>query len=119
VLVADKEAQASSPLTQHQQQVPGLLVTQPPLGLAVTSARCTQRVSSSMKNSTYSRHSKTVSTVKTSQATIPAAWWRRNARQVVAVRRGAGSSPWRRSVARIAVAEKRTPSRWSSPLIRW
>ena len=36
---------------------------------------------------------KTVSTVEKSQATIPAACWRRNARHVVAVGRGAGSSP--------------------------
>ena len=34
-------------------------------------------------------------------------------------RRGAGSSPWRRSVVRIAVAETRTPSCSSSPLMRW
>jgi hypothetical protein len=34
-------------------------------------------------------------------------------------RRGAGSGPWRRSVVRIAVAEIRTPSRSSSPLMRW
>jgi hypothetical protein len=60
-----------------------------------------------------------VSAVKKSHATIPAACRRRNARQVLAIRRGAGSSPWRRSVVRIAVAETRTPSRWSSPLIRW
>jgi hypothetical protein len=44
-----------------------------------------------------------VSTVKKSQATIPACW-RRNARHVVVVRRGAGSNPGRRSVVRIAVA---------------
>src|SRR5215213_4889252 len=60
-----------------------------------------------------------VSTVKKSQATIPAACWRRNARQVVVVGRGAGSSPWRRSVVRIVVAETETPRCWSSPLIRW
>jgi hypothetical protein len=71
-----------------------------------------------MKNSTYSRLSHTVSTVKKSQATIRAACWRRNARQVVVARRGAGSSPWRRNVARIAVAETRTPRPNSSPLIR-
>jgi len=46
-----------------------------------------------------------VSTVKKSQATIPAAWRRRNAGQVVLARRGAGSSPWRLRVVRIAVAE--------------
>ena len=60
-------------------------VTQAPFGWAVTPARWTRRVSSSMKNSTYSRRSEMVSTVKKSQATIPAACWRRNARQVVVV----------------------------------
>jgi hypothetical protein len=72
-----------------------------------------------MKNSTYSRRSQTVSAVKKSHATIPAACRRRNPRQVVAIRRGAGSSPWQRSVVRMAVAETRMPSRWSSPSIRW
>jgi hypothetical protein len=49
-------------------------VTQLPLGLAVTPASCTQRVSSSMKHSTYSRLSQTVSTERRkSHATIPAA----------------------------------------------
>jgi hypothetical protein len=72
-----------------------------------------------MKNSTYSRRSQTVSTVKKSQATIPAASWRRNALQDLAARRGAGFSPWRRSVVRITVAERRTPSWSSSPWMRW
>ena len=58
-----------------------------------------------MKNNTYRRRSKTVSTVKKSHATIPAAWRRRNPRQVVLAHLGAGSSPWRRMVVRIAVAE--------------
>jgi hypothetical protein len=104
---------------QHQQQLRACWVTQSPLGLAVTPAKWTRRVSSSMKNSTYSRLSQTVSTVKQVAATIPAACWRRNARQVVAARRGAGSSRWRRRVVRIAVADTCTPSRISSPLIRW
>jgi hypothetical protein len=39
-------------------------VTQALLGVAVTPATCTRRVSSSMKNNTYSRRSQTVSTVK-------------------------------------------------------
>jgi len=39
-------------------------VTQAALGLRVTPARWTRRVSGSMKNSTYSRHSETVLTVK-------------------------------------------------------
>jgi hypothetical protein len=41
--------------------------------------------------------------------TIPVACWRRNARQVVAIGRGAGSSPRRRRVVRIAAAETCTP----------
>jgi hypothetical protein len=44
-------------------------------------------------NSTYSRRSQTVSTVKKSHATIPAACWQRNARQVVAARRSARVEP--------------------------
>jgi hypothetical protein len=66
-------------------------------------------VSSSIKNSTYNRCTQMVSTVKKSQATIPAACRRRNVCQVVVARRGAGFSPWRRSVVRIAVDETRTP----------
>jgi hypothetical protein len=54
-----------------------------------------------------------------SQATIPAACWRRNAFQVVAARRGAGSRPWRRRVVRITVAETGTPRWSSSPWMRW
>jgi hypothetical protein len=61
-----------------------------------------------MKHSTYSRR-QMVSTVKKSQATILAACWRRNARQVVVVRRGAGSSPCRPSVVRMVVAETLMP----------
>jgi hypothetical protein len=57
--------------------------------------------------------------LKKSQARMPAACWRRNARQVVVVGRGVGFSPWRRSVVRIAVAETRMPSRSGSPLMRW
>jgi hypothetical protein len=52
--------------------------TQAPSGLAVTPPKCTCRVSSSIKTSTYSRRSQMVSTVKKSQATMPAAcsrWW--------------------------------------------
>jgi hypothetical protein len=37
----------------------------------------------------------------------------------VAVRRGAGSRPWRRRVVRIVVAETRTPNRSGSPWMRW
>jgi hypothetical protein len=93
VPVAQHKAEPPSLLLQHQQQVAACWATQPPLGLAATSPRWTRRVSSSRKNSTYSRRTQTVSTVKKSQAMIPAACCRSNVRQVVAVRRGAGWSP--------------------------
>jgi hypothetical protein len=48
-----------------------------------------------------------LSTVKKLQATIPAACSRRNAHQVLIARRGAGSSPWRRSVLDVG---RSTPS---------
>jgi hypothetical protein len=82
VAVAQHEAQLSASFAEHQQQVAGLLGDPQTVGGAVTPARWTRRVASSMKNSTYSRRSHTVSTVKKSQATIPAACWRRNALQV-------------------------------------
>jgi hypothetical protein len=51
-----------------------------------------------------------LSTVKKSHATIPVACWRRNARQVVADRRGAGSSPWRRRM--VPFVGGVSPARW-------
>jgi hypothetical protein len=92
VVVAQQEAPPPSSFAECQQQVAGLLGNPGAVALAVTPAR-SRRVSSSMKNSTYSRCSQIVSTVKQSQATIPAACWRRNARHVVIVRRGRRSSP--------------------------
>jgi hypothetical protein len=119
VPVVDKEAHLPARSPSTSRRLRACWVTQRPSGLAVTPVRCTRRVSSSMKNSTYNRRSHTVSTVKKSQATIPEACWRRNAGQEVAIRRGAGSSPWRRSVMRIAVAETRMPRCNSSPWMRW
>jgi hypothetical protein len=119
VSIANEEAHPASAFVQGQQQVRACWVIQAALGLAVTPARWTRRVSSSMKNSTYSRRSQMVSTVKRSPAMISVVCWRRNACQVVVARRSAGSSPWRRSVVRIAVAETRTPRRTSSPWMRW
>jgi hypothetical protein len=117
--VAEQEAHPSPALLQCQQQVAACWVTQAPSGLTVTPARWTRRVSSSMKNSTYSRRSQMVSTVKQVARHDPSGLLAQELRQVVVVRRGAGPSPWRRSVDRIAVAETRTPSRRSSPLRRW
>jgi len=72
-----------------------------------------------MKNSAYTRRRKTVSTVKKSQAMIPAACWRRNDRQLVGGHLGAGSRPWAHRILRIELADTRQPSRNSSPWIRW
>ena len=119
VAVVDKEAQPSPSFSEHQQEVSGLLGDPGTVRVALTPARWIRRVCNSMKNSTYNRRSQTVSTVKKSQATMPAACWRRNARHVMAFGRGAGSSLWRRSVVPIAVAETCTPSRSSSPWMRW
>ena len=49
----------------------------------------------------------------------PAACWRRNTRQVVAIRRGAGSMPRACSTRLIELAEIWQPRRSSSPRIRW
>jgi hypothetical protein len=52
-----------------------------------------------MKNNTYGRRKTIVSTVKKSQAMIPAACWRRNDRHVVGARRGAGQDRGRAAPA--------------------
>src|SRR6266511_3038859 len=65
--------------------------THHPVGCGVTPARCTRRLPSSIKNRTYNRRRKTVSTVKKSQARMPVACWCRNDRQL--------GAPWRRAKA--------------------
>jgi hypothetical protein len=50
-----------------------------------------RRLPTSIANSTYSRRSDTVSTLKKSTASTPRAWDRRNCRQVTVDRFGAGS----------------------------
>src|SRR6266536_1585583 len=62
-----------------------------------------------MKNSTYSVLSRIVSTVKKSQATIPAAWALRNCVHVGPERRGAGPKPCRRSNVLIVLAAPTLP----------
>jgi hypothetical protein len=89
--------------------------THGPVEWAVTPATCTCRLPSSMTNSTYSRRGQTVSTVKKSQARMSVACRRRNDRQVVWARRGAGSMPWAPSTLRIELAEIGQPRPSSSP----
>jgi hypothetical protein len=55
------------------------------------------------ENSTYSRRNQTVSTVRKSQAIIADACARRNSDQLIAARRGAGSTPCRRRIAHTVV----------------
>src|SRR6266508_1356723 len=77
-------------------------VTDSPTGCAVTPSTWTWRVATSITNSTYSRLRNTVSTVKKSTASTPLACARRNCRQVIADRVGAGSTPApRRAVLRL------------------
>jgi hypothetical protein len=72
-----------------------------------------------MKNSTYNRCSQMLSAVKKVAGHDACDLLAQERRPCRLGRRGAGSSPWRRSVVRMAVAERRTPSRSSSPLMRW
>jgi hypothetical protein len=82
-------------VAERHQQVPGLLRHPLPFWMRLTPSTWTRRVATSIANSTYSRRSKTVSTVKKSTASTPAAWARKNRRQVSADRVGAGSTPAR------------------------
>lgn len=66
-------------------------VTHAESGWAVTPARCTLRLESSMKKRTYRVFSQTVSIVKKSQAMIPCACARRNSDQLG--RSGGGPAP--------------------------
>jgi len=63
------------------------------------------------------RRSSTVSTWKKSQASSPDAWLRRNSRQVLLSRRGAGPSPAADRIRRIVPSPTRCSSRMSSPWI--
>jgi hypothetical protein len=86
--------------------------------LGLNNPKWTRRLSSSTKNSTYKRRSDSVSTVKKSQASIVAACWRRNCRQLGPDRRRPGPS-WLASRMRLTVVdETRRPSFSSSPAMR-
>ena len=93
VPVADQERERGGLVIEDGREVTSLLGNPPPSRMTSDARRCTRRLASSTKNRTYTRRKKTVSTVKKSQATIPVACWRRNDRQLVWTRRGAGSRP--------------------------
>jgi hypothetical protein len=71
------------------------------------------------EESTYSRCSEIVSTVKKSTASMLAACARRKARQESPERSPAGPSPAWRRIFRTVVAETMMPRPFSSPAIRW
>jgi hypothetical protein len=119
VPVADQELERGGLLVGTATRLRACWATHHPVGYAVTPARCTRRLPSSMKNSTYTLRRKTVSTVKKAQARMAAACWRRNDRPLVEARRGAGSRPWARNTRLIELADTRTPRCNSSPWMRW
>jgi hypothetical protein len=111
VPVADQELARAGLLVEDGDQVASLLGNPPSRRVSGDAGKVHPSVAEFDDNSTYMRWKKTVSTVKKSQARIPAACWRRNDRQLVAVRRGAGSRPWARSTRLIELADTRTPRR--------
>jgi hypothetical protein len=118
VPVADQELERGGLVIEDGGDVTSLLGNPPPSRMS-SDARQVHPSAGEFDEEQDTRRKKTVSTVKKSQATIPAACWRRNADQVLLDRRGAESSPWRRSVIRIAVAEMRTPEPKQFALDRW
>jgi hypothetical protein len=94
-------------------------VTQAVFGFALQPARWTRRLPSSMKNKTYKRCSRTVSTMKKSAAIMVSACARKNARHERPGRSPAGPRPACRSSLRTVVAETALPRPLSSPAMRW
>src|SRR4029453_17217784 len=80
VAVVDQELAGGGLLIKRGGQVGGLVGAPSAGWVSGEPARWTRRVCSWMKNSTYSRCRNTVSTVRKSQAMIPAAWRRRKNR---------------------------------------
>jgi hypothetical protein len=67
------------------------------------------------KNSTYNRRSHSVSTVQKSHSTIALACWRRNSRQLMLARLGAGATPAPRRMFHTLLADRWKPSPTNSP----
>jgi hypothetical protein len=119
VSIADQHRGVDARLVPVPHEVAGLLGHPRGGRGAVQPATNTRRVWSSMKRSTYSVRSRTVSAVKKSHSSTAPAWAPRKARQDQPARRGAGGTPLRRRVVWIAVAETSWPSLRNSPQMRW
>jgi hypothetical protein len=102
--ISDEPPELADAVRQAHEQVAGLLRHPRPIGWAVTPSTCTWRVATSITNSTYSRCSNTVSTVKQVHRQHTSAWARRNRRQVSADRLGAASTPARCRMAQMVLA---------------
>jgi hypothetical protein len=112
VTVADQEPNRRRSRTLRQRPGGACWVTQAPLGFCVQPARCTRRLPSSVTNSTYSRCSETVSTVKKSMASMLCACARRNARQQSPLRSPTGPRPCR---VRKSIGHAARAYSWISP----
>jgi hypothetical protein len=82
VPIANQEANWFRALRPCPRQLPACWVTQSEVGFEEQPAKCTRRLASSMKKSTYSRCSQIVSTVKKSTASRLPRCIRMNSRQV-------------------------------------
>ena len=116
VPVADEETKETA--VPGGDEVARLLADPGASGVEVTPARCTLRVATSMKKSAWKRLRKAVSTVRKSQAIIPAAWALRNSLQESPARLGAGSMPSSLRIDHTVLGAIAMPRFWSSPWIR-
>ena len=93
VAIADEEPEPLVGVVEVHGQVAGLLVSQEPVGWAVTPRMWTRPVACSMTKKTYSRFRVMVSRWNTLQARMPCACARRNSVHEGPARRGEGSMP--------------------------
>jgi hypothetical protein len=77
VTVVDQEPRPPAAIAEVQEHVACLLRNPAAVGLLVQAMYSMRRVPMQMNTSTYSRRSRTVSTVRKSQASVVAACWRR------------------------------------------
>ena len=93
VAIVDEEADRCRALRERPGQLTGLLNCPRSARVCGATGQMQRRLPSSMKKSTYSRPSQSVSTVKKSHAIIVCACVRRNSRQQGRARAPAGGTP--------------------------
>jgi hypothetical protein len=118
VAVADQQVHPSSPLVEHQQQV-ACLLGDPGAVRVGGDAGQVHPAGVQLDEEQHIQPPKPDGVDGEEVAgDDPRGLLAQERRQLVVARRGAGSSPWLRSVVRIAVAETCTPTRSISPLMR-